>query len=342
MTRQPQRKMRGDLYNGLTERLAILLYDLYDNENRPDVSRKDIMQCFYGSKYRAHYGSHPMPAWWQMLGEKHARADVKLIDHWTVPERKFIINLVKDGIQLDIIKKCFGVNNQFLTDLEKIKPFMEEKKSGFVPVVEPEEGDEETQIPVSNNDEEFDVYSIADPVMRNYANSQMAIYKAKVDFSNPVNVSTVRSMIVLQIRLRTLERQLANPDLSDAKLDEVRKSYETLRATYSKASNDVAMLESQKEMVIEGETFDDVLLHIKEALREWRDVEMPIRLEESGLIEEMVRLHKVDMGTNPEKNVKTVERKDPNKTRNTDPFFVLGNFNKQSSEMMPIESDGEE
>jgi predicted RNase H-like HicB family nuclease len=341
MTRQPQRKMRGALYNGLTERLAILLYNLWDNENRPDVSRKDVLQCFYGSKYRAHYGSHPLPPWWQMLGEKHSRANVKPIENWTIPEKKFIIALVKDGIELDTIKKCFGITAQFVTNLEKIKPFMEENRGGFVPVMETEDGDE-AQIPVSNNDEEFDVYSISDTIMRKYANTQMAIYKAKVDFSNPVNVSTVRSMIVLQIRLRTLERQLANPDLSDAKLDEVRKSYETLRTTYSKASNDVAMLESQKEMIREGETFDDVLLHIKEALREWRDVEMPIRLEESGLIEEMVKLHKVDMGANPEKNVKAVERKDPNKTRNTDPFFVIGTFNKQSSEMMPIESDGEE
>ena len=334
--------MTKPLFNGLSERLAIWLYSLWDNENRPDVSHADVLKCFYGSKYRGHYGSHPLPTWWGMLGDRHARAKVSPIEHWTVPEKKHIINLVKDGIPLDIIKKCFGVNEQFVTELEKIKPFMEEKRSGFVPVVESEDGDEEPQIPPSNNDEEFDIYSISDPVMRNYANSQMAIYKAKVDFSNPVNVSTVRSMIILQIRLRKLEQQLVNPDLSDAKLDEVRRSYETLRTTYSKASNDVAMLESQKEMIREGETFDDVLLHIKEALREWRDVEMPLRLEESGLIEEMVRLHKVDMGSNPEKNVKAVERKDPNKTRNTDPFFVMGNFNKQSSEMMPIESDGEE
>jgi len=330
--------MRNPTYNNLPERLAILLYGLWDNENRPDVCRADVLKCFFGSKYRGHYGSKPLPTWWNMLGEKFARDRITRIDKFTPQEKKHIIHLREDGISLNIIKKCFGLNDAFMDELDNIKPFLEETAHGtFAPKRETPDGAEE----LSNNDEIFDSYFCPDPSTRAYANSQMAIYKEKVDFNNPVNVSTVRTLIVLQIKLRDLERQLVNPQLSDNKLDQIRRSYEALRTTYSFAAKDVAMLESQKEMIREGENFDDVLSHVKDALREWRDIEMPLRMEESHLIEEMVRLHRVDM------NITTTEQprgehKDPNKTRNTQDFFVLDNFNtRRGEDTMPVESDGE-
>jgi hypothetical protein len=156
---------------------------------------------------------------------------------------------------------------------------------------------QETIAPVlATVSDEFSVSEIHDDETRNTANQEWRTYASRVDVSLPTNRSAVRSLIILDIQMRRLDKRMADPNIKVGDLTKLHSDYKNLRQMYSEAAEDVAQLERQRENRDIAYTFSQLIERTHDVRREWQQIKMPLhhQLEESRLIENMVLQHKVD------------------------------------------------
>jgi hypothetical protein len=156
-------------------------------------------------------------------------------------------------------------------------------------------------VPTKDNiaDACFTDYDIPNVVDRNYANALWNKYKQRIDLGSPTNNVIVKSLILLEIMIRNVERELYLA-VSPQQIDDLRKIYEGLHEQYATAAENVAQLEKQFAKPSE-ESFDAVVKRAHDLRKDWVDGDPARLLEEAGLIKSMAAEHNVTLAEEEDK-----------------------------------------
>jgi hypothetical protein len=256
-----------EAYN-LSERMAKRARLLYSNPPK-GLSEHGILQCVRNPK--ATMAGKYVPAWFKNLdltGYKDAWND------WMVDELSAIEERLINGIDYDILQDVFSVPEQIMGTLRRkvtkqTYDVIDERK-GF-----------------------FSTEEIPDGITRREANKRWNEFSEKINLSNPINQTMIRSLINTEIQMKRLEFEMmtANPQ----QIRELQVSYDSFNKLFSKLAEDIASLERQQDIRPVNETFDAILARHDEIKQDWRDISTQLKMEEEGLIKRMVELHKIDL-----------------------------------------------
>lgn len=261
-------------YRGLSRRLACRLYLYCKDLPDPDITYAQVLDVVFGAGKGANKVKNP-PMWWKNLGAELRHYNPYWTD-WTTEEKQYLITKLLEGFDPALLKKCLSVPDSLMRacieeSMEVNYMAHERAISGADALM----GKFEEEVPVDVDDD-------------------LSEYADRVNLSNPVSRATVATLVLLERKIAELcKKLLVTTDLRE--LAQLAQTFATLREQYSSAAEDVAQLEKQQEIRKEGETLDDVIKRAKEVLPDWRNRYIELLLEESGLIEHTVKLHKVDL-----------------------------------------------
>ncbi|MEM4177825.1 MAG: hypothetical protein QXS29_09710 [Nitrososphaeria archaeon] len=225
----------------------------------------------------------PLPKW-------YAKIDVNMFEErwldWTSGEIDALKKRLEKGFTIELLDEIFGIPNH-------IKELL-----GLIPVKVVDE---------AIASDEFTEHDIEDPSLRQLANNRWREYAGRINMNNPVNRTTVRSMIVLEIQMKKIERVMLNRKMSSEEMHNLQQIYESISKRYSAAAEDVAQLERQHGVKPEVNGFEDVVKRLREIRNDWKDYSLLMKMEEVGLINKMVELHKVNV--EQKKLERTIEHK---------------------------------
>ena len=253
---------------GLTRRMACRIQMLLEGDTH--VAPLRIITVGLDSSGRNNY----VPVWIRNL-------DLSTYDDnwddWQPGEIEVIRHRIRKGHDPDDVEAIFRPTAILM---ENVKRFISES---IAPVV-------------ASVSDEFTAKEIPDDDTRDEANQEWRTYASRVDVSLPTNRSAVRSLIILDIQMRRLDKRMADPNIKISDLTSLHKDYSNLRKMYSEAAEDVAQLERQRENRDIAYTFSQLIERVHDIRRDWQQAKLPLhhQLEESRLIENMVLQHKVD------------------------------------------------
>lgn len=271
-----------EAYN-LSERMAKRARLMYANPPK-GLSEYGILQCVRNPK--ATMAGKYVPAWFRDLdlsGYSDSWND------WMVDELSAIEERLINGIDYDILQDVFGVPEQIMGTLRRkvtkqTYDVIDERK-GF-----------------------FSTEEIPDGITRREANKRWNEFSEKINLSNPINQTMIRSLINTEIQMKRLEFEMmtANPQ----QVRELQVPYDSFNKLFSKLAEDIASLERQQDIRPINETFDAILVRHSEIRQDWRDISTQLKMEEEGLIKRMVELHKIDLKEREEHVNPLLERMD--------------------------------
>ena len=256
-----------DVYN-LSERMARRARLVFSSPPK-GLTEHSILQCVRNPK--AVLSGKYVPAWFRDL-------DISDYDDswndWMVDELSAIEERLINGIDYDILQDTFGVP-------EKIMGTLRRKVT------------KQTYDVIDERVGYFSTEEIPDGITRREANKRWEEISEKINLSNPVNQTMIRSLIMTEIQMRRLEFEMlvAKPQ----QVRELQVSYDGFNKLFSKLAEDIATLERQQDIRPINETFDAILIRHSEIKRDWRDISTQLKMEEEGLIKRMVELHKIDL-----------------------------------------------
>lgn len=265
---------------GLTERMVQRAWKLYNTPSAP-VPKARIISCVVNKILVKSF----VPQWMKTV-------DMESYDDswstWNDTETVAIRDRVQNGIDIWDLMNVFRVPQTIISQMQSIA--------------------EELSLEDIFTDEGID------PEIRKEANEMWRKYKVRIDLDNPTNYATVRSMVVLFMSMRQYEKMMfAEPKPADYSITDINKVYTSARTAFSKAAEDVNELLKQSEKIRREESFDTIVSRIHEIRVGWRDISVWQKMEETGVINKMVELHKIQL----EKKAPIIRQdiSDPNKTK---------------------------
>jgi len=255
---------------GLTYRMACRMRVLLDNIKDSPLAPLRVITVGLDTKGKNNY----IPVWMKRL-------DVSTYDDtwddWQPGEIDIIRQRLRAGHDPDDIMAIFRPPSHVFDNIRRF-------------------GGISDSVKMDGTSDEFDAKEISDEELRQYANQEWRNYSTRVDLSQPTNRSAIRSLIILDIQLRRMDKRMLDPNIKVGDLSKLHSDYMNLRKMYSDAAEDVAQLERQRENRDIAYTFSQLIERTHDIRRQWEATKMPLhhQLEESTLIQNMVLLHKVD------------------------------------------------
>lgn len=260
--------MRGVSFYGLSLRMVSCIKRLM-NRNENSIPKIDLYRVLRNST--SVKSIKPMPKW-------YTKIDVNMFEErwldWTSSEIDALKKRIANGFSIELLDQIFSIPDHVKESLGFISRKIEEKPSDL---------------------DEFTEYDIEDSNLRQLANKRWQEYANRINMNNPVNKTTVRSMIVLEIQMKRIERTMLNRKMSSAEMYELQQLYDSVSKRYSAAAEDVAQLERQQGVKPDVNGLDEVVSRLREIRNDWKDYSLLLKMEEYGLISKMVELHKVNI-----------------------------------------------
>ena len=170
---------------------------------------------------------------------------------WTIDEQSAIEERLLNGIDHDTVQDVFSVPENIMGTLRR-------------------RATKNTLELIDERDSYFNADDIPDGVTRKRANMRWKEFSLKVNLTNPVNATMIRSLIMTEINLRRVEREML--DCEPVAMRDLQVVCKELTTQFSKLSEDIASLERQQDIRPIEETFDAVISRHNDIKKDWRDI----------------------------------------------------------------------